>query len=160
MDTGSLVLGAGLAVVGGILGGVVMEWVKVQWGQRRAQAFFLTLLGIELPLIIATLDELADDYGKVGYFPLGTVGRLQVQRAGYDRNQNGLVLLEPPLRTEVITFYQRLAAVAQDLTGAEHLLIQKPDVKDYIDRKRAELLTTVRDVAGRGRGLVGHLPAK
>jgi len=160
MDTGSLVLGAGLAVVGGILGGVVMEWVKVQWGQHRAKGFFLTLLGIELPLIIATLDELADDYGKVGYFPLGTVGRLQVQRAGYDRNQNGLVLLEPPLRTEVITFYQRLAAVAQDLTGAEHLLIQKPDVKDYIDRKRAELLTTVRDVAGRGRGLVGHLPAK
>ena len=69
-------------------------------------------------------------------------------------------MLPATLRAEVITFYQRQAAVAQDLTGAEHLLIQKPDTKDFVDRKRAELLTTVRDVAGRGRALVGHLPAR
>jgi hypothetical protein len=157
MDASGIILGAGLAVVGGVVGGVVMEWVKVQLAQRRAKGFFLTLLGIELPLIIATLDELADDYGKVGYFPLGTAGRLQVQRQGYDRNQNGLVLLAPTLRTEVIAFYQRLAAVAQDLTGVEHLLLQKPDAKDFVTQTRAELVGRVRDVAGRGRALLQQL---
>ena len=76
--------------LGRVVGGIIMELVKVWLAQRRAKGFFLTLLGVELPLIIATLEEPADDYGKVGYFPLGTSGRLQVQRAGYDRNHHSI----------------------------------------------------------------------
>jgi hypothetical protein len=159
MDVGSILLGAGVALVGGVVGGIVMEWVKVQWAQHRARTFFLSLLAIEVPLIIATLDELVADYGKLHYFPLGTIGRLQVQRQGYDRNQNGLVLVAPRLRAEMITFYQHLAAVAQDLTGAEHLFLQQPEHRDFVIQQRTELVGRVRDVAARGRTLLPQLPA-
>lgn len=150
MDTTfGIVLGAVLALATSF----VMELVRGWIADRRARRLFSAVLRVEVPGIVATLDGLADDYGKLGYFYIIAVGQLQTQRAGYERHRTALVLLEDALRDQVIDFYQRCAVLAQEVTGAEQLLLARPDQRDFVELKRVEFAGRLRDLAGRGREL-------
>lgn len=149
-----IVLGAVLALATSIVMEVVRGWL----GERRVRRLFLAVLRVEVPGIIATLDRLADDHGTLAYFPIITVTQLQAQRAGYDRHQTSVVLLaNAGLRDEIIEFYQRLAVLAQEVQGAEQLLLAREDMRDFVVRKRVEFVGRLRDLAGRGRALLPRL---
>jgi hypothetical protein len=71
-----------------------VEYVRFKWNERRTKRPFKSLLQIELPLILDTLDTLVVEHGKQDYFWLLTVALLPVQRQGFDRRRDQIVLFK------------------------------------------------------------------
>ncbi len=71
------------------------------------------------------------------YYPLLTANRLNVQRQGYDRNCAWVVFYkDAAFRDRLIDFYQRAAEAAQEVLGAEQLMLQNPTQKHFVEDTR------------------------
>jgi hypothetical protein len=150
-----IVLGAVLAVATTML----VEYFKFKWNETRSKRLFRTLLQIEMPLILTTLDTLIEEHQKQDSFVYFTFALLPVQRQGFDRGRDQIVLFtDAKFREDVIDFYQRLGTVTTRIDTIERQLIAHPDQAAWAAKERIKSVGTLRDVRDRGRDLLQRVP--
>ena len=154
-QVGLVVLGAVLA----LMTSIVVEFIKIQLSALRTKKLFKSLLKIDIPSILSSIDRLVEDYGKLGYIPILAINQIDASRQGYDRNRDWIILFgEENFQRDLISFYQQLSAVSSQANVLESLPLQHQQQNtDFVTRQRQELVAQFRDIAGRGRELLQRI---
>lgn len=149
-----------LIVLGSVLAlstSLAVEAVRMRLVDRRMKGLLLTLLKIEIPTILNTIDRLVEDHGKLGYLPILMMNEIEAARQGYERNRDWIVLFrDEAFRRDLIEYYQQLSVVTREAQGLEGLAGQA-QFGEYVVRRRPEIVARFRDVAARGRDVLQRL---
>lgn len=153
MEVALVVLGSVLALSASI----VTEVMRNRLVDRRAKRHLRSLLKIEIPTILSTIDRLVADQGNLGFIPILIINEVDAARQGYDRNRDWIILFrDEGFRRDLIEFYQQLSVACREASGLETLALQT-QFTDQMARRRPEIIARFRDIATRGRDVLRRI---
>lgn len=125
---GLIVLGAFLALIGGIITQIVM----VKWGDIRTRKSLILLLTDLITQINAIIEELNNGYMKTGMALLAHIFNINNNLAVFGRNREFVIKLsQAKLRKDIIDYFDRVSISNMALQGFESMRHQ-PSQKDIV----------------------------